>query len=154
MLNIHQLGINPEKTTTASSVRSPFLANLTKYTLETTGKAFLSSYHPIFPYFLFHGPVDRECRPAFRYGSNQFLCPAVIEPFTGRSPAVSVDKILPPPEIVGAKLFEQCMEALAMVRMLQMAELMKKDIVAQELRKTHKIQIDIDIPFRRTASPV
>ena len=51
-------------------------------------------------------------------------------------------------------MFQQKMEAMSMILMPQMAKLMQKHIVLQHLRKTHYIQIQIDIRSGRTTAPV
>ena len=46
------------------------------------------------------------------------------------------------------------MEGMAMIMMTQMAQLMKKHIVLQDTRKTHYIQIEIDVSLSGTAAPI
>ncbi len=56
--------------------------------------------------------------------------------------------------VVRAKAFKQGMEFRAMVRVAQMAELVEKDIVPQILRHSHKVKVEIDVPFSGATAPV
>ena len=51
-------------------------------------------------------------------------------------------------------MLQKKMEGMTMIVMTQMTELMKEDIVSQDMRKADYVQVQIDIVPRRAASPV
>ena len=51
-------------------------------------------------------------------------------------------------------MFQKKVEAVTMVMMPQMTEFMEHDIVAKGLRKTHEVQIEVDVCLGRAAAPV
>ncbi len=57
-------------------------------------------------------------------------------------------------QIIGKDMFEQQMEGRPVVMMPQMTEFMKQDIVAQDMRQPHDVQIQVYIVLSRAAAPV
>lgn len=51
-------------------------------------------------------------------------------------------------------MFQKKMEGMTVVMVTQMTEFMEHDIVAKGLRKTHEVQIEVDICLGRAAAPV
>ena len=56
--------------------------------------------------------------------------------------------------MVRTETFQQGMEGSAMVRMAEVAEFVEKDIVPKVIRKPHQIEVQVDVPFPRTTSPI
>jgi len=51
-------------------------------------------------------------------------------------------------------MLQKQVEGIAVVMMLEMAELMEKDIVPKRVRQTDDVEIEIDVSPCRAASPV
>ena len=56
--------------------------------------------------------------------------------------------------MVRAQMFQKEMKGLTMIVMTKMTEFVKEHIITENLRKTHEIEVEIDIVPGRTASPV
>ena len=51
-----------------------------------------------------------------------------------------------PHDVVGTQLFQKRMKFRAVIRILQMAQLMQQHIVAQRFRQSHQIKVQIYVP--------
>ena len=56
--------------------------------------------------------------------------------------------------MVRAQMLQKEMKGLTMIVMTKMTEFVKEHIITENLRKTHEIEVEIDIVPGRTASPV
>ena len=56
--------------------------------------------------------------------------------------------------MIGAEVFQKKMEGMTVILMAQMTQFVKKDIVLKDLRKSHYLQIKVDVALCRTTSPV
>ena len=96
-----------------------------------------------------HGVVKRIlCLRRRSLASDFHDCLIIIGPF--------VKSVIPHQshQIISQDMLQQKMEGMAMIMMTQMAQLMKKHIVLQDTRKTHYVQIEIDVSFSGTAAPI
>ena len=59
-----------------------------------------------------------------------------------------------PHDVVGTQLFQKRMKFRAVIRILQMAQLMQQHIVAQRFRQSHQIKVQIYVPSGGTAAPI
>ena len=57
-------------------------------------------------------------------------------------------------EVAGAEGLQEGVEGGAVVGVPEMAELVEDDIVPQLVRDAHKVEVQVDVPFARAASPV
>ena len=56
--------------------------------------------------------------------------------------------------MVRAEAFQQGVETLPVVRMLQVAEFVEQHVVPEFVRQPHDIEVQVDIPFPGAAPPI